>query len=62
VTSQEFKRWLAAHGCTFDQSRGKGGHILVRRGERVTTLPMHGKGHQLGPGLTTSIKKHLGLR
>ena len=31
VTSREFKRWLADHGCTFEP--GHGGHLLVRCGE-----------------------------
>jgi mRNA interferase HicA len=60
VTSPEFKRWLAAHGCTFEP--GKGGHLTVRRGDNLSTLPMHGKGKELGTGLVNAIKKRLGLR
>lgn len=34
VTSQEFKRWLIAHGCTF--APGHGGHLKVfREGNRI---------------------------
>jgi mRNA interferase HicA len=51
VTSQEFKRWLQKQGCTFEP--GRGGH--------VSTLPMHGKGKELGTGLVNAIKKQLGL-
>jgi mRNA interferase HicA len=59
VTSQEFKRWLAKQGCTFEP--GHGGHLTVRRGHLVSTLPMHGKGKELGTGLVNRIKKNLGL-
>ncbi|MGE0363057.1 MAG: type II toxin-antitoxin system HicA family toxin [Vicinamibacterales bacterium] len=59
MTSQELKRWLAAQGCTF--APGKGGHLKVRRGDRFSVLPMHGKGKELGTGLVQRIKKDLGL-
>lgn len=58
----ELKRWLKKQGCTFEESRGKGGHIIVRLGDRFTTLPMHGQGKDLGDGLVNSIKKDLGLK
>jgi mRNA interferase HicA len=60
VTSSEFKRWLAGQGCTF--SPGRGSHLIVRRGDRTSVLPMHGKGKELGTGLINAIKKQLGLR
>ena len=47
-------------GCTFEP--GRGGHQTVRLGNKVTTLPMHGKGKELGTGLVRAIKKQLGLR
>ncbi len=59
VTSQEFKRWLQKQGCTFES--GRGGHLTVRLGGKVSTLPMHGKGKELGTGLVKAIKKQLGL-
>lgn len=59
MTSQELKRWLAAQGCTF--SPGKGGHLRVELGDKVSSLPMHGKGKELGTGLVRAIKKQLGL-
>ncbi|GLS77869.1 hypothetical protein GCM10007904_32060 [Oharaeibacter diazotrophicus] len=40
---------------------GKGGHLLVRRGERRSVLPMHGSGKEPGSGLVAKIKKDLGL-
>jgi mRNA interferase HicA len=60
VTSQEFKRWLTQQGCTFEP--GRGGHLTVRRGDKVSTLPMHGKQKELGTGLVNTIKKQLGLK
>jgi len=60
VTSQEFKRWLAKQGCTFEP--GRGGHLTVRYGDKVSSLPMHGKGRELGTGLVNAIKKQLGLQ
>jgi mRNA interferase HicA len=60
VTSSEFKRWLAEQGCTF--SPGRGSHLIVRRGDKMSVLPMHGKGKELGTGLINAIKKQLGLR
>ena len=60
VTSQEFKRYLAKLGCTFEP--GRGGHLIVRRDGKFSVLPMHGKNKELGTGLVNAIKKQLGLR
>lgn len=60
MTSPEFKRWLAAQGCTFKP--GKGGHLKVFLGSRMAILPMHGKNKELGTGLVNAIKKQLGLK
>ena len=60
MTSQEFKRWLAKQGCTFEP--GHGGHLIVRLGDRMSVLPMHGSGKELGTGLVQKIKKDLGLQ
>ena len=62
VNASEFKRWLAKQGCTFETKKGGSGHIIVRRGERKSELPMHGGGKELGTGLINAIKKQLGLR
>jgi mRNA interferase HicA len=59
VTSNQLKRWLAKQGCTFES--GKGGHLIVRRGGRMSVLPMHGSSKELGSGLVNRIKKDLGL-
>ena len=50
----------AEEGCTFES--GRGGHLIVRRGDRMSVLPMHGKQKELGTGLVNSIKKDLGLK
>jgi mRNA interferase HicA len=62
MTSREFKRWLAKQGCTFEPKPGGGGHLIVKRGEKKTELPMHGKQKELGTGLVLAIKKQLGLK
>lgn len=59
VTSNQLKRWLSKQGCTFES--GRGGHLIVRRDDRMSVLPMHGSSKELGTGLVTKIKKDLGL-
>ena len=41
---------------------GRGGHVVVRLGGKVTGLPMHGRQKELGSGLVNAIKEHLGLK
>ena len=60
MTSGELKRWLEKQGCSF--SPGRGGHMLVRLGDKKTILPMHGKNHELKSGTVIGIKKALGLK
>lgn len=59
MNAGQFKRWLQKQGCTFEPARG--GHLKVQRGTRVSYLPMHGKGKELGTGLVQRIKKDLGV-
>lgn len=59
VTSHQLKRWLSKQGCTFES--GRGGHLIVRRDDRMSVLPMHGSSKELGTGLVTKIEKDLGL-
>ena len=54
------RRWLAKQGCGF--APGKGGHLIVRLGDRISVLPMHGKNHELPRGTMEGIKKQLGLK
>jgi mRNA interferase HicA len=60
MTSDQAKRFLARHGCTFES--GKGGHLIVRREGRKSVLPMHGSRKELGKGLWLKILKDLDLR
>jgi mRNA interferase HicA len=62
MNAKEFKKWLAAQGCTFETKKGGSGHLIVRRGDRKSELPMHGAGKELGTGLVNAIKKQLGLK
>jgi mRNA interferase HicA len=59
MNSSQFRRYLAKQGCTFEP--GKGGHLIVRLGERKSVLPQHGGAKQLGTGLMKAIKKDLGI-
>lgn len=59
MSSAELKRWLAKQGCTFEP--GKGSHLIVRLGDRMSVLPMHRK-KEVGSGLVNAIKKDLGRK
>jgi mRNA interferase HicA len=59
MTSDQAKRFLARHGCTFES--GKGGHLIVRREGRKSVL-LHGSRKELGKGLWLKILKDLDLR
>ena len=60
MTAAQFKRWLAKRGCSFEP--GKGGHLIVRLGKRISVLPMHGSRKEIKKGLEMQIKKDLGLK
>lgn len=60
MTSQEFKRWLERHDCTFEPA--KGGHLVVRHGDKKAILAMHGKNQEIATGTLNRIKKDLGLK
>lgn len=60
MKSNELKRFLAKHGCTFETHKGGSGHLTVRRGDKTSQLPMHSK-KELGTGLRKKILKDLGL-
>ncbi len=62
MNAQEFRKWLAAQGCTFETKRSGSGHVIVRRGDRRSELPMHSGRKELGTGLVNAIKKQLGLK
>lgn len=62
MNAQELRKWLAAQGCTFETKKGGSGHLIVRRGDRKSEIPMHGGRKELGTGLVNTIKKQLGLK
>lgn len=62
MNAKELKKHLAAQGCTFETKAGGSGHLVVRKGDKITDLPMHGGGKELGTGLVNAIKKQLGLK
>lgn len=43
-------------------TRGGSGHLTVRLKDKVSQLPMHGGGKELGTRLVEKIKKDLGLK
>jgi len=62
MNAQEFKKWLASKGCTFESKKGGSGHLIVRHGDKKSELPMHGGRKDLGTGLISAIKRQLGLK
>ena len=62
MNAQEFRRYLAARGCSFETHRGGSGHVTVRRGGRKSQIPMHGARKELGKGLVNKILKDLDLK
>ncbi|MBA3516644.1 MAG: type II toxin-antitoxin system HicA family toxin [Rhizobiales bacterium] len=60
MNSSQAKRLLARNGCSFQTT--KGGHLIVRNGNRKSVLPMHGGRQEIGKGLWLSILKDLGLK
>jgi mRNA interferase HicA len=60
MNSNQAKRFLAGKGCTFES--GKGGHLIVRRGQLKSALPMLGGSKELGKGLWSKILKQLDLK
>lgn len=62
MNAKELKRWLASHGCVFENHKGGSGHLTVRLGDLTSQLPMHGSAKELGRGLVEKIKKDLGLK
>ena len=62
MDAREFKRWLKKQGCTFVAHTGGSGHITIYKDGKKSQLPMHGSGKELGPKLTSTIKKQLGIK
>ena len=62
MNAREFMRWLRKQGCDSKTHRGGSGHVTVTLGDRISQVPLHGKGRELGTGLVEKIKKDLGLK
>jgi mRNA interferase HicA len=62
MNANELRRYLAKQGCSFETHKGGSGHLTVRLKDRVSQLPMHGGGKELGTRLVEKIKKDLGLK
>ena len=60
MNSSQARRLLARLGCSFEP--GKGGHLIVRRGNRKSVLPQHGGAKEIGKGLWLKILKDLDLK
>ncbi|HWL03991.1 MAG TPA: type II toxin-antitoxin system HicA family toxin [Xanthobacteraceae bacterium] len=60
MNSSQAKRFLARHGCTFEP--GKGGYLIVRRGDHRSVLPQHGGSKELGTNLWKAIPKQLEIK
>lgn len=58
MNSNEFKRWLAKQGATFQP--GRGSHLKVFLNGRQSVLPMHAA--ELKTGTVQAVKKQLGLK
>ncbi len=58
VTGNEFKRWLASRGCTFEEGTK---HTKVFYRGQWTMLPRHGA-KEMKTGTAEGIKKKLGLK
>jgi mRNA interferase HicA len=58
LNSNEFKRWLARQGATFEP--GKGSHLKVFLNGRQSVIPMHNS--ELKTGTVDGIKKQLELK
>ena len=60
MNSSQARRFLARSGCRFEP--GKGGHLIVRRGNLESVLPQHGGAKEIGKGLWLKILKDLDLK
>lgn len=62
MNANEARRWLKKLGATFTTHKGGSGYLTVHLKGKVSQLPMHGKGKELGKGLIAKIKKDLDLK
>ena len=60
VKARQLIRRFRQAGVKVIQSRGKGGHFVLRYRDRQTTVPMHGA-RDIGPDFIRHLCKQLGL-
>ena len=60
MKGRQLIRRLKAAGVEIVESRGKGGHVVARYGDRQTTVPIHGS-RDIGPDFIRDLCKQLGL-
>ena len=60
MKARQLIRRLKAAGVEIIESRGKGGHVVARYGDRQTTVPIHGS-RDIGPDFIRALCKQLGL-
>ncbi len=56
MTGKQLLKRLRKFGCV--ELRQRGSHVIVRCGDRVTTVPVHAR-EELGPGLCRAIERDL---
>jgi mRNA interferase HicA len=62
LNAAELIKFLKKNGCRIENNRGGTGHRTAYRGNRKTTIPIHGKSRELPKGLIAKIKKDLEIR
>jgi mRNA interferase HicA len=62
MNAAELKKLLKSHGCKFENHRAGSGHQTVRRGNRKSTIPIHGSSKELGKRLVAKILKQLEIK
>ena len=60
MKGRQLIRRLKAAGVEIVESRGKGGHVVARYGDRQTTVPIQGS-RDIGPDFIRDLCKQLGL-
>lgn len=60
MKGRQLIRRSKAAGVEIVESRGKGGHVVARYGDRQTTVPIHGS-RDIGPDFIRDLCQQLGL-
>jgi predicted RNA binding protein YcfA (HicA-like mRNA interferase family) len=60
MNTSQMLRFLVRKGCVVLRP-AKGSHLLIQRGDKVTTLPWRSGQKQLSHGVMASLRKDLGI-